>query len=242
MTSQSAPKCQRDPAGYASRSLAALRLWSEARQAARYDNSIFIWIPKNAGTSVHEMLRNWGLVKLTTTRSVRLCFRNSGRVTFGHMAIQSLVDLGMVSPEFIERAFKFALVRDPYARAVSLYRFLSHVNILQNWHEQPSFRQFLELIARGYYDRIGPYNYKGLSQCNPQITWLRDVWPDKIYRVEDIDQFVADLCERWDVPRMSIPHLNKSKNRKDVQLTRSEKSLIEHIYAEDFETFGYPMR
>lgn len=230
------------PQTYVSRAADGARLWTEARRSARLDDSLFIWIPKNAGTSVYEMLRAHGLVKLHTTRTVRLCFHNSGRVTFGHMAVQSLVGLGLVSGDFVDRAFKFAFSRDPYARAASLYRYLLDTDVLRNWHEQPTFSEFLRLIADGLYDRIGAYNARGLSQCNPQVEWLRDLNADKIYRVEDLAAFTADISERWNIPKARIAHSNQSSRNHSAELSREEKALIRQIYAEDFDRFGYSKR
>lgn len=220
----------------------AVGLWQEAGKAARYDNSIFIWIPKNAGTSVHSALRGHGFVKLKTPRSVRLSFRNRGRVTFGHMAVGSLVDLGLVQRNYVDRAFKFAFSRDPYDRAVSLYRYLSETFVIPNWHGRPTFQQFLQLLADGFYDRIGPYNTRGLSQCSPQSDWLRDTPPDKIYRFEDMAEFAEDISGRLRIDRFDMPHLNKSGDNSTANLSLEEKALIEQIYAEDFATLGYPKR
>lgn len=230
------------PQSYSSRLFDGLKLWNEARRAAKHEDSIFIWIPKNAGTSVYTMLRPHGLVKLTTTRAIRMCFQDSGRVTFGHMSTASLVDLGLISRDFVQRAFKFAFSRDPYARAVSLYGYLLETKVLQNWHQQPTFRDFLEIIADGHYDRIGPYNSLGLSQCSPQVDWLRVTGADKIYRVEDLEGFLADISDRWGLARGELPHENRSDKAAHVELRREEKSLIKQIYAEDFDRFGYSKR
>jgi hypothetical protein len=226
------------PPNYVSLVLDELRTWNEARRAAHYPNCLFLKIPKNAGTSVHHMLRPHGLVKLKTVRAVRLCFRNSGRVSFDHMATGALIDLGLVKRDFIDSAFKFALCRNPYTRAVSLYRYLSGYTYL-NWHRWPTFTEFLQLIAAGHYERIGPYNDRGLSQANPQVEWLRDVSPDKIYRVENMGEFIADISERWGISRVAMPHLNRSEGE-TIELDRKDKALIEQVYAEDFERFGYP--
>ena len=107
-----------------------LRMWNEARTASRYPNSLFIKIPKNAGTSVYQMLRAHGLVKLKTTRAVRLWFRNTGRICFDHMSIGSLMEAGLVDRDFVASSFKFVIVRDPYERALSLYRYLSGYSYL----------------------------------------------------------------------------------------------------------------
>jgi hypothetical protein len=209
-----------------------LRSW----HSASHPDSIFIWIPKNAGTSVFTALHAHGMIKLKSPENVARYFRNSGRVTFGHMAVKPLVADGLVSPQFIRSAFKFAIVRNPYARAVSLYRYLLGP-LLSNWREPPSFADFLGILADGRYDKIGPYNSRGLSQCNPQSEWLRDLAPDAIYKVEEMDGLATDLSERWSIPKPNLPHANRSGG--SIDLSRDEKAMVERIYAEDFEAFGY---
>jgi hypothetical protein len=232
------------PASYRSRLVESVQLWSEARRAAAYDDAIFIWIPKNAGSSVHAILRGQGFVKLKSPRAVRLSFRNRGRVTFGHIAIGSLVQAGFVSRQYVERAFKFAVTRDPYARAISLYRYLSSPkpDVLPNWHNPPDFRAFLRLLADGHYDRIGLYNSRGLSQCSPQSDWLRDAQADKLFRSEELGELLADIRDRWGIAAREVPHLNRSAKGTALDLDREDKALIDKIYAEDFEMLGYSKR
>ena len=228
------------PASYLSRLFATLGLWRHARKAAVHDDALFIWIPKNAGTSVYTMLHEAGLVKLNSTPAVRRYFQQSGRVTFGHMSIGSLVESGLVSRDFADGAFKFALRRDPYTRAQSLYRVTSKLFV--NWRSPPDFRAFLKILADGHYDRIGPYNRRDMSACNPQVEWLRDASPDKLYRMEELGEFVRDISERWDIPRPQLVHANRSNPAPGDNLDREERALIEKVYAEDFKTFGYAKR
>lgn len=228
------------PRTTSSRLMAIVKLWGDARRAASYDNSIFIHIPKNGGTSVFTMLHSAGLVKLNTLRAVQLFFRDKGRVTFGHMAISSLVEMGFVSQHYVDSSFKFALSRDPYARAASLYRIYSKRTA--TWHRQPSFRDFLQLLADGFYNRIGPYDSRDMSSYNPQSAWLRDTPPDKIYRVENLDELATDISERWGIAKPDLVHMNWTSRDGDLNLSREEKALIEKVYADDFETLGYARR
>jgi len=226
------------PKSYLARAIEVGKLWIDVRRAARHEDSIFIHIPKNGGTSVYTMLHSAGLAKLNTLRAVQLFCRNKGRITFGHMAISSLVELGLVSQAYVDRSFKFALSRDPYSRAASLYRIYSKV--MANWHSTPTFREFLELLAKGYYDRIGPYDDLGMSPCSRQVDWLRDTPPDKIYRVENLAEFTADISERWGIAKPDLVQMNWTSRDADLNLGRDEKALIRQIYADDFETLGYP--
>ncbi len=225
------------PKSVPERALALARMWNDSRRAARHDDSIFIHIPKNGGTSVYTMLHSAGLVKLNSLRAVQLFFRGKGRVTFGHMAVGSLVELGMVPQDYVDRAFKFALSRDPYARAASLYRI--YCKMTATLHRQASFHDFLKMLADGYYNRIGPYDSLGMSPCNPQVAWLRDTPPDKIYRVEDLREFADDISERWKIAKPDLVHMNWTSRSTELNLSPDEKALIKEVYRDDFETLGY---
>jgi hypothetical protein len=61
--------------------------------------------------------------------------------------------------------------------------------------------------------------------------------PDAIYKIEAIDGLATDLSERWSIPKPNLPHANRSGG--SIDLSRDEKAMVERIYAEDFEAFGY---
>lgn len=52
MTGQFLGRSQQKAKSYGSRALNVLQLWNDSRRAARHDDSLFIWIPKNRGRGV----------------------------------------------------------------------------------------------------------------------------------------------------------------------------------------------
>lgn len=200
----------------------------------------FIWIPKAAGTSIYSWLRSEvGMLKLKNPIAVRGGFPQCGPVTFGHLDYSELLRRGWVDREFDKRAFKFAFVRNPYDRAISLYVYLA-----RGRHVSGSFKDFLRTVAHGVH-RVGLYNRRGLSQCNPQVHWL--IGPDgqwlvdRLFRTERFDSEVGALGREIGA-RPVILHENVSKRPGWVASAYGDDesvALVREIYREDFAALGY---
>ena len=204
-------------------------------------DAVFIWIPKSAGTSLFDSLSDEGCQKLKSLELVKKRFSQRGLVTFGHMDYRGLIDAGYISSAFDERAKKFALTRDPYARAVSLYLYIrDRHKMFEGWRKTPSFREFLEMIDRGHYDSIGLYNVRGLSQANPQVAWTKGIVFDHLGRVESLEESLEAISRLLGKSLQSPKWLNKGSGEDSSNLLdRDTRYLIDKIYDEDFETFGY---
>lgn len=206
---------------------------------------LFIHVPKAAGTTITRALS-----PLTTFRDLEI-----GGTKYGE-AMQDLFasrfDLRKHSTAAAIRAkcpghvwrrfFVFAFVRNPYPRAYSIYRFL------QRWTDGPhhavvsgqSFEDFLasDAVLGG-----------GIEIARPQAHWLtkgETTHPgiDFIGRVENFAEdfgFVHSVIHRKPVPWTGARHDNASTQKGEWgrQMTPRARGLIEDLYAQDFEMFGY---
>ena len=199
-------------------------------------NAVFIWIPKTAGTSVFSLLN---APKLKSLHLARFRFPNRGIVTFGHMDYAELVHRGTVSKKFDRSAFKFAFSRNPYDRAVSLFYYVKRYHVLE---ETETFLSFCRRLAAGECDDIGLYNVRGMSQCNPQTRWLRDVDLDLLGRMDRLEQDSRRIAERLGIAYQSTPHLNPTDHG-DYRSYYCEESrqIVEDFYGEDFRQLEYEM-
>lgn len=197
--------------------------------------AVFIWIPKSAGTSLYNRL---DATKLKSLQLIRFRFCRRGIVTFGHMDYAQLVVKGYIPGKFDDTAYKFAFVRNPYARAVSLHSYFKRNGKLP---KDESFLSFCRRLHDRGCEPIGLYNTQGFSQANPQMRWIEQVELDDLGRVENIDQDAARIFARLGLEYAPIPKLNTSSHPDYRSCYCPEsRELVEAFYAEDFTYLGYP--
>jgi len=206
---------------------------------------LFIHVPKTAGTTVTRTLSRY-----TTFRDIEL-----GGTKYGE-ALQNLFasrfDLRKHStaaqikakcpPHLWRSFFVFAFVRNPYARAYSVYRFL------QRWKDGPHHEMVADLSFHDFLTS-GAVQDGTVEIARPQVHWLAPegkVLPgiDFIGRVERFAEdfgFVLSVIHRrretWDGAR----HDNASTKAEEwrTEMTPAVRAAIEEIYAQDFALFGY---
>lgn len=192
-------------------------------------NSIFVWIPKTAGKSIYKCIQCSKLNRISMYRK----FDNKGLVTFGHVDVNYLLDAGIISNEFFESSFKFAFVRNPWDRFVSLY-FYKRMNKIM------SMKDFCELSMEAH--PICKNNSRGLSQCRPQSDWItRDgkIFVDFIGRFENIDEDFQKVLDTLNL-NCKLNRLNKTKHKHfkeyyDKELIR----MVGNLYEKDVDLFKY---
>ncbi len=224
---------------------------------------LFIWIPKAAGTSVWETLA-------ANCRSQKVIWDADGKtswklrrkhppfdptveaVTFRHAGIASVVEAGKLTEEEVDRRFKFAFVRNPWDRLVSLYEYLHKLGdgtkvrrrLLRS--RVKTFPRFIESACDlDSLEPVGCYNWRGVSQANSQLDWLRydgRMLPDFIGKFERLRADWQTACDLMGI-RAPLPHSNRTKHRHygeyyDERLRR----LVTRRYAEEIEMFKYCFR
>ncbi len=211
----------------------------DKRRLGNRPNAVFIMVPKTAGNSV------WSLLDIPKLKSMHLAkhrFIGKGPVTFGHVDYAQLVTQGYVSKEFDESAYKFAFVRDPYSRAVSLYYYMKRIK-KRKVSSNTTFLSFLRTLQEKGCDPVGLYNVKGLSQCNPQVRWLENTRLDHVGKVETIDKDTQIILQNLGMKSQSVPQLNITSHPDYTRCYCPEsKALVEELYKEDFQAYSYDLK
>jgi hypothetical protein len=203
---------------------------------------LFIWVPKCAGSSIYTTLIKHGCAERRWETPLAP-FENRGMVTFGHVGVAQLLSAGVIAPSYFCRAFKFAFVRNPFDRVVSLFHYLKKIGC-EAVPPTKTFEGFCHMLDRRDYPPVGLYNYQGLNQCNPMVRWLFDEvgrpLADFIGRHETVEDDFRVLCRRIGMQSHLLPRHNTTEHRpyRDYY-TRQTRQIIERVYYEDLEAFGY---
>lgn len=178
---------------------------------------IFLHINKTAGTSV---LRAVG-IPVKRHRTAREIIARIGR-------------------EKWDSAWKFAFVRNPWDRAVSLYEYRRGKDRTGIASNELSFGEWVERVFGAQPDPAYNNNPRSFqSQCE----WLKDdrgnIEIDFIGRFENIQDDFRAIAEKI-APGASLQHLNASRRAPYASYyDAGSRKAVAAWFAEDIERFGY---
>lgn len=176
---------------------------------------IFIWIPKTGGTTFFEETPD---LQLYTEDYHR--FDNTGSVTFGHACIKEILRAGIITQAYWDSQKKYAIVRNPYDRFVSLYFDFLRTSRIAPGTTPEQFASALKHTTR----RPGLYNAKDYSQCAAQVEWI--VPGTNLLYFETLIQF--------------MPKKNAG-NYEWHGYSENLLNMVTELYYEDFVMLNYPV-
>jgi len=204
---------------------------------------IFIHIPKTGGCSVESaLMSHLGKEDLITDR-----------MNYQHKKINAkfcniphhvtLRDFHELTHNRYKDYYKFAFVRNPYDRMVSMYSFYSQ---LKNGKVGESEFEKFNIWLLGEENIINPkLNLKAQNQWKnkPQVEWVvnnNKIDVDFIGRMETFDSDLLTIGRKIGMNIEKIPHKNKSKHSHYSNFFSAEaKRKTEKEYMDDFKKFNY---
>jgi len=141
------------------------------------------------------------------------------------------VAASILSRAYVDNAYVFTFVRNPWDRLVSYARYRS-----QTPESFPGVVASLETIPRVGLDSAEPG-----SQANPQVSWLNGIVPDTVGRYETLARDWRKIAEKCDLLQ-TLPHLKASttgSNDYHRWYTRELWDRVAKHYREDIERFYY---
>jgi len=134
-------------------------------------------------------------------------------------------------PEVWAEAVKFGVVRNPYDRFVSGWKYLHKVKA------RPLREVILDLPTSG-----PEYAHLTLSQVD-LLAAGGDLANVHLLRFESLQQDIDHLCDLLGIERRSLPLLNRTPGRDADYMayyTQDTRELVARKFREDFELLGYP--
>jgi hypothetical protein len=190
-------------------------------------NAIFVHIPKTAGTSILAAL---GADPVFDTHAPAQIYRQC-------------------YPDLFARAQKFAFVRNPWDRFASSFHFMKSGTdwpMQQAWAKRHigdlDFAAFTRRLGR---DPVFRIHVMAERFFWPQCFWLgrADNGPlvDELYRFEDIDAAMREICSRLGLdPPARTPHLRKVAKTDFRSLYDDEMAaIVARLYRADIALLGY---
>jgi len=197
---------------------------------------IFIWIPKNAGTSIYFSLRKKGMIKYKRLLAIKYFFNPRASVTFGHISLDSLLAANLVKEKDICGANFFAVLRDPYDRFNSIYNYYLDKGVFDRYNTPPTKTDILGILESGHYPKVGLYHHISLSMFNTQVSWIPKNRKLTYFLQDNLEQdanfFFKSLNEKL---KLVVGNLNSSVDSGRDDLSDLERLRIRSFYCEDFD-------
>lgn len=232
-------------------------------------NTIFVHVPKTAGQSIelaflHDLGLSWD------ARAPLLLRPNAdpakGPPRLAHLSAQEYVTLGYITAEDWDNSYRFGVVRDPFSRAVSLYRHLGPDMTFSDW-----VKTWLSRTLAGPPTTRARWFVRQQAEllCNPRD----DVLVQDVVRFETLSPDFARVATASGLTSADLPRRNTTGHRSqpDIDATPSrlhklgrslrrrflpskfqrhdnwrdyyDAQTADHVatlYARDFEVFEYP--
>ena len=196
---------------------------------------IFVHIPRTGGTSIEDVI--WPAER--TEKDLWMGFISKHENKYQTGGLQHLLAGQIrqeVGPDVFSSYFKFAVVRNPWDRAVSQF---SYTRIRTDLHEligmtaDTSFSEYLNMIESREH-----------VQWQPQSDFVHDIGGailiDFVARFEQLEKDAQTIFSRLRLEGKSLPHTNASARRPYREyFDASSKRKIERLYGQDIEAFAY---
>lgn len=208
---------------------------------------LFVHIPKCGGQTIEEtFLRSFGYNWKNRDRFLMRSrgIDEHGPPRFAHLTLDEYIDFGWISSEEFSKFTSFTVVRNPYARVISTYKFL------WRWRYFPINTFITHVLPRLLETDVGYF-------VKPQTAYSRSkrgLQLSATLRLEHIERDFSEFTTRFTTKLPAIEALiqrnrdsqylwsfsNVSSSTPTDRLSRASINTMNRIYRDDFEAFGYP--
>ena len=172
---------------------------------SHHHKCIFVHIPKNAGQSIEHVFLD--LLDLTWETRAPLLLRNNDKTELGpprlaHLKAKEYVPCKYLTHEQFDSYFKFAIVRNPWDRLVSFYKYFGYTLRMD----------FKTFVIKEFRENVWTRKYWFVA---PQTEFVCDdegkIIVNYIGRFEKLQNDFDYVCEALNLPKIEVPRVNVSK-------------------------------
>ena len=190
---------------------------------------IFIHIPKTAGTSIEQFLRE------KNKNDLEFIGLKNNRSMQHYRAIELKIQLGYIFNLY----YKFSIIRNPYDRLLSEYYWTPIPNVGYKYGKTKfEFLNYVTDVIKNNKIFENKYN----DHFIPQYLFLyqgKKLLVDQIFKYEDLEWVENYLKKKLNIDN-NLPFLNKSKlNIEKEDWNPRQKERIYKLYKPDFLIFNY---
>lgn len=190
---------------------------------------LFVHIPKTAGQSIENfLLHSLQKDRINHGREYLLCPNDNpskGPERLAHLTVKDYVKYNYLKEEEYNQYFKFSMVRNPWSRVVSFYKF-------RGFHNLITFNRFVERYLPKYFEKENWF-------FRPQTDFIFDVnsnlLVDFLGKFELIETDFKKIIIQFDIPFSVLPKNNVSQakkviSKKSVNLIKKHPEIISRLY------------
>lgn len=200
---------------------------------------IFVRIPKNASTSIYNHLGDFNLIHKHEKEFDRYLNNKTYRNWFSPSHSKPN-EISLVLGNMIHNYMSFAVVRNPWDRAISMYEFAlkNDLGKLYGVNSQMTFTEFCELMMIKYEEQD-----KNFIAIHDQSSWLEGMFtPNFVLRFECLKTDFSGMLDDCNINHImpNLPHENASRrgHYHDYFDFKSRRT-VEKIFERDIDTFKY---
>lgn len=197
---------------------------------------VFVHIPKTGGTSIEDAI--WEKPRRTEDLWMGFVSPTHNKYqTGGLQHLQARHIRTEVGEEIFRSYFKFAIVRNPWDKAVSQWRYLSQRRDLRDYLGVPA-----NATLAHYLDTVAVSDH---VQVMAQAEFVCDddgqLMVDMLGRFETLEADARAIFARIGLPEAHLPHVTKSERAADYRIyyDAGTRERVAELYARDIELFGY---
>ena len=206
-------------------------VWSP--KLSYFYDSLHDLLPKYIRTSIKSLSPLKGNPKTFLARQYLRKFKGIK----SHMRAKAIRDL--LGKEIYNKSFSFAVVRNPYTREVSRFKFVRTNKKHRSNKLFSNFKDFNDFVDFRY------EKYKqgdNITQKSFLIDNNGNQIVNQFIKLENINKEFEEITQKLGFPNnLEIPHINKTRGKNNWADYYSKESFkkISEVCSEDFESFNY---